>query len=223
MNVGILLVLASNSPRRRQLLSLGGWEFAIRPADVDESIRPGEAADVYVRRLAEVKARACVREAQPGETIIAADTSVVIDREILGKPGSPAEATGMLTRLRGRSHQVLTAIAVLQVGDSQPITDLCTTDVPMRPLSDAEIAAYVASDDPYDKAGGYAIQHDGFQPVERLDGCFASVMGLPLCHLVRTLRQIGVNPQADIPQSCQTHLKYECPIFPAVLRGENIG
>jgi septum formation protein len=215
------LVLASNSPRRRELLALGGWTFSVRPADIDESQMPGEAPGTYVLRLARCKAQVCAKSAQPGEIIVAADTTVAIDGRLLGKPRDAAEAEEMLLLLRGRRHQVHTGIGVKK-GDTL-LTDLCTTDVPMRRYSDAEIAAYVASGDPLDKAGAYAIQHAGFHPVENFTGCFASVMGLPLCHLLRLLRQVDVFPAADLPAACQGFLEYQCPISAAVLRGEMAG
>jgi MAF protein len=222
-----VLVLASNSPRRRELLALGGWKFVPRPAEVDESQRPGEAADKYVLRLAESKARTCLRfcaETSPEDGIIlAADTAVVDGTAVLGKPKDPAEAARMLRGLRGHNHQVLTGIAVLHPGNGTLVTDLCVTEVPMRTYGDDEIEAYVASGDPLDKAGAYAIQNATFHPVERLGGCHASVMGLPLCHLTRSLRILGFAPAVDIAAACQSALKYACPISTAVLRGEMVG
>jgi septum formation protein len=103
------------------------------------------------------------------------------------------------------------------------LTDLCITDVPMRSYTDEEIRAYVLSGDPLDKAGAYAIQHAGFQPVESISGCYASVMGLPLCHLQRALRKVDIVPATDLPAGCQATLQYECPIFSRVLAGEDIG
>jgi MAF protein len=214
-------VLASNSPRRRELLALGGWTFSVRPADVDETPLPGETPGTYVLRLAESKAKACALTAAPGEVIVAADTTVAIDGRILGKPRDAAEAVEMLRLLCGRRHQVHTGIGVKK-GDVL-LTDLCTTDVPMRSYSADEIMAYVATGDPLDKAGAYAIQHAGFHPVENLSGCFASVMGLPLCHLLRLLRRVDVLPAADVPGGCQATLAYKCPITDAVLRGEAVG
>jgi septum formation protein len=218
-----LLVLASTSPRRRELLALGGWMFHTRPADVDESRRPGEAPGPYVLRLAESKARTCAASAHKDLILLAADTAVSDGETILGKPQDMAEAVAMLRRLRGRTHQVYTGIAVMGMSNGSLITDLCVTDVPMRAYSDEEIEAYVATGDPLDKAGAYAIQNPRFHPVEALSGCFASVMGLPLCHLTRTLRQIDINPRTDISAECQSSLKYTCPISTAVLRGEQIG
>lgn len=218
-----LLVLASNSPRRRELLALGGWNFLVRPTETDESRRPGEAPEAYVVRLAEDKARAYAAIAEGDPVILAADTAVVDGDEVLGKPKDPAEATSMLRRLRGHDHQVCTGIAVMRASEGKPITDLCVTDVPMRSYDEAEIAAYVASGDPLDKAGAYAIQHAGFHPVVSLHGCYASVMGLPLCHLIRTLARLDAAPLTDLPAACQSALKYACPISAAVLRGEKVG
>ncbi len=215
------LVLASNSPRRRELLALGGWTFSVRPADVDETPLPGETPGTYVLRLAESKAKACTLTAAPGDVIVAADTTVAIDGKILGKPRDAAEAAEMLRLLRGRRHQVHTGIGVKK-GEIL-LSDLCTTNVPMRDYSDNEIVVYVASGDPLDKAGAYAIQHAGFHPVENFSGCFASVMGLPLCHLLRLLRQVDVLPAANVPGGCQASLEYQCPISDAVLRGERVG
>lgn len=218
-----VLVLASNSPRRRELLSLGGWMFHVRPADVDESQRNGETPRAYVLRLAESKARACAKTAHPGETIVAADTTVTVDGDILGKPRSTAEAVTMLHRLRGRSHQVCTGIAVLELDSDKLLPELCITAVPMRSYTDEEMQAYALTGDPLDKAGAYAIQHTGFHPVESLSGCYASVMGLPLCHLTRSLRAVDISPRTDIPAECQSALQYNCPIHSRVLGGEEIG
>jgi septum formation protein len=217
------LVLASNSPRRRELLALGGWTFNTHPAEVDESQFPGEGAAAYVLRLAASKARTCAQTTPSEGTILAADTTVVDGETILGKPGTTAEAVEMLRKLRNRTHQVYTGLAVLRMSDGNLGLDLCVTQVPMRNYSNDEIEAYVASGDPLDKAGAYGIQHPGFHPVEAMSGCFASVMGLPLCHLTRTLRAIDIHPLADISSACQSWLKYACPIFAAVLRGEQVG
>jgi predicted house-cleaning NTP pyrophosphatase (Maf/HAM1 superfamily) len=129
----------------------------------------------------------------------------------------------MLHKLRGRVHQVYTALAVRAPDTGDVFIDLCASNVPMRAYTPAEIEAYAATGDPLDKAGAYAIQHAGFHPVEGFGGCFASVMGLPLCHLTRTLRKIGITPQVDVPKACQSHLGYACPVFQSVLNGENVG
>jgi len=125
----------------------------------------------------------------------------------------------MLLSLRGRTHQVLTAIAV-HTAEGELLRDLSVDDVPMRAYSSAEMEAYVASGDPLDKAGAYAIQHPGFHPAENFSGCYASVMGLPLCHLVRTLARKGLTPPVDVPAACQADLGYACPVFAAVLTNQ---
>ncbi|GAB4417232.1 MAG: Maf family nucleotide pyrophosphatase [Anaerolineales bacterium] len=216
------LVLASNSPRRKQLLSLGGWAFSVRVADVDESQRPGEAPGEYVLRLAEAKARKSAESMGAGQIVLAADTAVVDAGDILGKPGDVSDAVRMLERLRGHTHQVCTGVALLRVSDSYIQTSLSVTDVPMRNYTDAEIAAYVATGDPLDKAGAYAIQHDGFRPVENLTGCYASVMGLPLCRVTALLAEIGLSPRAQVDLKCQTELRYPCSVADRELRSDLI-
>lgn len=215
-----MLILGSNSPRRRELLALTGWDFKIYPADVDERQVDGELAQDYVNRLAQVKAQAVVGHASIEDIIIAADTTVVDEEKILGKPADNFEAELMLRGLRARTHQVYTALAMFRVADSRMISDWCITDVPMRDYSDEEMQAYIATGDPLDKAGAYAIQHDGFSPVENLVGCYANVVGLPLCHLTRSLRRFDVTPSVDIPQACQARLGYNCPIHQQVLGRE---
>ena len=192
---------------------------------MNESQLPNERPDAYVLRLAQAKARAALAVGTSAQVILASDTTVVDGELILGKPSGPEEAAVMLRSLRGRQHQVLTALAVLRVADELLLTDLCRTQVPMRDYTEAELQAYVSSGDPLDKAGAYAIQHAGFHPVAHLEGCFASVMGLPLCHVVRTLSKLGFSlpPGVDVPTACQIHLDYSCPIYEAVLKGEEIG
>lgn len=214
-----VLTLASSSPRRRELMAFGGWRFDVRPVSVDETPRPGEPPLDYVLRMAVTKACAASALLQPGGIAVGADTTVVVDGDILGKPADPEEAAAMLRRLRGRTHAVHTAIAVLPAGAAEPETDLCTTLVPMRAYSEAEIAAYVASGDPFDKAGGYAIQNAAFRPVESISGCYANVVGLPVCHLVRTLRRAGVETTGDVPGGCRRQLGYDCSVHPAILAG----
>lgn len=217
------LLLASSSPRRRQLLSLAGWAFTIATVEVDETPFPAEQPQPYTLRLAEAKARAVLSLAAAGTFILAADTTVADGEVLLGKPAGADEARQMLQRLHGRTHQVYTAIALLDPASGRLLTDLCCTQVPMREYSDDEMEAYIASGDPLDKAGAYAIQNSDFHPVTGFRGCFASVMGLPLCHLNRLLARFNVAPHQDAAQACQTSLHYECPIYPAVLRGEDAG
>ncbi|HSQ40181.1 MAG TPA: Maf family protein [Anaerolineales bacterium] len=220
MSTRPLLVLASNSPRRKELLALGGRTFEIIVSDTDESLFLNEAPRDYVRRLAAEKARASSSRADASQVVLAADTTVVDGNAILGKPADPSDAKRMLRQLRGHVHQVYTGIAVLRVRDGNILTDVCVTDVPMRNYSDEEIEAYVASGDPLDKAGAYAIQHANFQPVEMMKGCYASVMGLPLCHVTRLLREMNVPAGADVPVQCQSFLNYACPVFTEILRGD---
>jgi septum formation protein len=203
----MMLWLASTSPRRRQLLMLSGWIFRVQPAGVDETTMLGEEARVYVQRLAEAKARRVAEVASPGDVIVGADTAVVDGEQIMGKPVSPDEAVEMLTRLRGRSHQVLTALVVLRPADTFGHSEIClkaqvATEVWMRQYSPAEVAAYVQSGDPLDKAGAYAIQHTGFHPVERLQGCYTNVVGLPMCRLARMLALLGHPAVNPLPSAC---------------------
>ena len=210
------LILASNSPRRRELLSLTGMRFAVIPADVDETPIENEPADEYVQRLAGSKAQAVGLQVGSDALVIAADTTVVDGNQILGKPVDNGDAEQMLRQLRGRSHQVYTAIALLK--DNELLVDCCATDVPMRAYSEQEMKMYIESGDPLDKAGAYAIQHNGFHPVENLTGCFANVVGLPLCHLARALQKFAVQLNVDIPAACQMKFEYDCPIFEAILQ-----
>ena len=217
------LILASNSPRRGELLALAGIPFTTQPADLDEARLPGEPAADYVQRLAAAKARAVAADVPAGTWVLGADTTVALGEDLLGKPADPAEARRILERLRGRTHTVLTALALVRAPYPPLESELCVSPVRMRAYSDDEIEAYIRSGDPFDKAGGYAIQNLTFHPVADFYGCAASVMGLPLCHLARLLLRCGITPPADIPTACQAHLDYTCTIFAAVLRGEEAG
>jgi septum formation protein len=187
----VRVVLASQSPRRRDLLTLVGVAHEVRPADVDESVRPGEAPDAYVRRLAGEKARAVADGlGDPGAAVVAADTTVVVDGEILGKPADAAEARAMVRRLAGRAHEVFTGMAVVR---GPRLADAVErVGVTFRPLGDDEIAAYVATGEPMDKAGAYGIQGYGATIVERVDGDYFAVMGLSLRRTVALLGEVGV-------------------------------
>ena len=215
--------LASNSPRRREIFSWLGWSFQSAPANIDESALDDENPLLHVNRLALGKCQVEIAAAQPGEIVIAADTIVVLDQAILGKPADEQDAFVMLKSLRDRSHQVITAIAVRQVGFPGVLQDHCVSNVHMRNYSDAQIEAYIRSGDPLDKAGGYAIQNAMFHPAMEFAGCFASVMGMPLCHLERTLRKLTDCDPANLADTCQKNLEYNCPITGRVLAGENIG
>ena len=217
------LVLASNSPRRKQLLALGNWNFTTIVSDVDESQLAGERPTEYVLRLAKAKAQAVAGKVDPESIIIGSDTSVIFNETIFGKPVDEADAERMLQQLRGQTHQVFTGVAFYRVSDGKILTELCITDVPMRAYSNEEIAAYIQTGDPMDKAGAYAIQHPKFQPVAAMHGCFAGVMGLPMCHVVRALRQLDIQPPADVPSACQNLLNYQCHVSSRILQGEAAG
>ena len=214
------LLLASASPRRRELIKLLGLPVATTSADIDEMPLPGERADDMARRLSVEKARAVSTVILPPATciLLASDTVVSLDGEPLGKPRDAAETRSMLQRLRNRTHQVYTGITLIEIDTDRVVTDLAGSAVRMRDYSDEEIEAYIASGDPFDKAGAYAIQHEGFHPADRFDHCFANVMGLPLCHVVRALRQLGVEPIDDVPSVCQSYLNYQCPVYEKILK-----
>ena len=185
------LVLASTSPRRAEVLADAGFTFEVVAARVDESRRTGEQAKAYVRRLAEAKAWAVAGGVSPPAIVIAADTVVVMDGEVLGKPASADDAGRMLRRLSGRTHQVLTGLAVLKIPGGAARVEIETTQVTFAPLTEAEIEAYVASGEPLDKAGAYAIQGRGGRFVARVEGCYFNVVGLPLARLYSMLSEMG--------------------------------
>lgn len=182
-----MLVLASKSPRRREILREAGIPFTVRAAEAPEVRREGEGAEEYVRRLAREKAHAV--PAADGEIILAADTVVVVDGEVLEKPAGAEDASRMLRRLSGRRHAVLTGIC-LKKGDVT-ISDCATTLVAFAPLSEEEIAAYVSSGEPVDKAGAYGIQGLASKFVEGLEGCYFNVVGLPVALVYKHLRRMG--------------------------------
>ena len=209
------IILASNSPRRKELFSLFGLPFDVVPADIDETRSPGEKPRDYVKRLACEKAQKITVSHQG--LVVAADTIVVDGDELLGKPEDEVHARRMLKQLRGREHQVYTGIALIDTGTQESYSDVCRTDVLMRDYSDDEIETYIKTGDPMDKAGAYAIQHSGFNPVKNLSDCYANVMGLPICHLVDGLRYFGFLIPEDLPHRCQEHLDYACPILADVM------
>jgi septum formation protein len=183
----VRVVLASQSPRRRELLTLVGIPHEVRPADIDESVLPGEEPAPHAERLARSKAATIAAD---GALTVAADTIVVIDGAILGKPRDEADARRMLRSLSGRAHTVFTAVAVSFGGRVASAVE--EVGVTFRALADAEIDAYVATREPMDKAGAYGIQGYGATIVERIDGDYFSVMGLPLNRMVRLMDSLGV-------------------------------
>jgi len=179
------LVLASRSPRRAELLAAAGFEFTVRAADVDETPLDGEAPRDYVLRIAKEKARAV--PASDDEIVLAADTTVVLGHEIMGKPIDAAEAARMLRALAGQRHEVITAICLRRGNEVE--TDMASTSVWFAPLSDTEIADYVASGEPMDKAGAYGIQGLASKFIDRIDGSYSNVVGLPVALTYRRLRE----------------------------------
>lgn len=184
----LVLVLASNSPRRRQILSDAGIPFIVRAPNVLEELGRDESASQYVRRLAEQKVRAVATN--PGEVVLGADTVVVVDDLILEKPRDAADAARMLGILSGRVHQVLTGICLRT--DSQTVIDSAVTHVSFAKLSDQEISGYVLSGEPMDKAGGYAIQGLASKFIDRIEGCYFNVVGLPVALVYRHLKKLAL-------------------------------
>lgn len=205
------LILASGSPRRRELISLLGVPFIIRAANVDERQVDGESPAEMVVRLSQVKARS-IGAARRDELVIAADTVVALDGQVLGKPADPDEAAQMLHLLRGRLHHVYSGISAWHPASGRLVSELSDSAVWMRDYGDDEIARYVESGDPMDKAGAYAIQHPVFDPVTRVEGCWLSVMGFPLCHLGRALAQFGVSTDPDVPGVCRVFSQRDCAV-----------
>ncbi|HEY8053602.1 MAG: Maf family protein [Steroidobacterales bacterium] len=183
------LCLASVSPRRRELLNQIGVRYLVESADIDETVRPGEPASAYVTRIARDKALA-VRSRGMALPVLAADTTVVVDEVICGKPRGEADCVAMLQRLSGRTHQVLTAVALAGAHGVDEL--LSASAVRFRALSAAECVAYWRGGEPRDKAGGYAIQGHGAVFIEHLSGSYSGVMGLPLFETAQLLRAAGV-------------------------------
>jgi septum formation protein len=182
------VILASQSPRRRELLQLVGIPHTVQPADIDETYLPGEEPAAHAERLAREKA-ATVAVGDPEALVIGSDTIVVVDGDVLGKPRDEAHAAQMLTRLAGRSHVVMTAVAVRWRGRERSAVEV--VGVTFHPLDAQEIHAYIATGEPMDKAGAYGIQGYGATIVERVDGDYFAVMGLPLQRMVRLMGDLG--------------------------------
>ena len=180
-------ILASQSPRRKELLGLMNIPFTVRVADIDEAMDPGRPPCEEVARVSRLKAEAIPRS--PEDVVIAADTIVVCDGKVLGKPTDPQDACRMLSMLSGRAHQVMTGMTVLQ--GHRTISHTEVTDVYFRPLTEQQIEKYVATGDPMDKAGSYGIQSGAAVFVERICGDYYNVVGLPVCRLSQILEQIA--------------------------------
>jgi len=186
------VILASQSPRRRDLLTLIGIPHAVQPADIDETVHPDEAPVPHCERLARTKAEALAVQ-HPHAVVIGSDTIVVIDGDILGKPTDAADAEAILARLSGRTHTVFTAVAVAYGGETRSSVEMVS--VTFRDMDAARIAAYVATGEPMDKAGAYGIQGYGATNVERIDGDYFAVMGLPLGRMIGLIRDHGLHYQ----------------------------
>jgi MAF protein len=212
------IILASGSPRRRELMSLLGVPFDVHVPNVDEQPRPGEIPAELPQRISRLKAERVAREVGHG-VVVAADTIVVHKGDILGKPSDADDALAMLRRLRGESHLVLSGVTVTDAESGKQITELCESKVLLRPMDDAEIERYVGSGDPLDKAAAYAIQNTEFAPVSQVVGCPANVMGLPMCHVVRNLRRLGVALPPTPPTRCEMRYGYMCELTDYVLTG----
>lgn len=175
----------------------------------------------YVVRVAREKALAAGRQLAPDREgdwlILAADTIVLDDDKILGKPLDPEDAARMLFSLRGRTHQVYSGIAVRDLFSGKTATQAVCSEVAMREYTEKEVQAYIASGDPLDKAGAYAIQHPGFNPAPDFQECYANVMGLPLCHLSLLLQELGGSGYTDVAERCQDAIGYQCPVFAGIL------
>jgi MAF protein len=216
------LVLASASPRRRELLQLLGIPSQIVvPQTAEGTVQCSDAA-TQASVLAEMKALSVAPQGHEG-IIIAADTLVVLRGRVIGKPTDTASARDTLVALRRGEHQVVTGLAVILPGTSTPILQAVETQVWMRQYGDEEIARYIDRGEPFDKAGAYAIQDPEFDPVERIEGCYANVMGLPLCHLFTTLRDAASLHFPPPVAACEGHTRHRCSIAGRILKAGSHG
>ena len=213
----IEFLLASQSLRRRELMTLLGRPVRQMAADVDEESVNAPDPAVNVVDTAVLKAHTIAHSFTPTAgtrvILIAADTTVAVDGEMLNKPVDAADAQRMLRRLRGRAHAVHSGYVVRDMLSGVEVVGVHTAVVTMRPYTDAEIDSYIATGDPMDKAGAYAIQHPVFRPVQALQGCFLGVMGLPLCDLLGALARLGVNTAVDLTAVHRAHQQFPCPLF----------
>jgi len=216
-------ILASKSPRRKTLLRNLIDPFIVVNSDVDEREIPGENPDEFVMRLAKEKAlkggAGVLANSLENAFVLGADTIVVDGTEILGKPQDQMDAARILKQLRGKTHKVLSGIALYNLSTGEIQTRLVCTEVVMREYTDDEIQDYIASGDPMDKAGAYGIQNSDFNPAPDFFGCFANVMGLPLCHLAVLMKEMGIETDHRVADRCQDSIDYQCPIYADVLAG----
>jgi len=205
------------------MLSWLGLPFESLDGSINETPLPGEDPRGHVLRVAEEKALAAARELEGNWTIISADTVVVDEGTILGKPANAEDAARLLEKLNGREHFVDSGLIIYNLDDRSINKALCESRVRMRSITSEEILDYINSGDPLDKAGAYAIQNRDFNPVPEFSGCMANVMGLPLCHLLRELKDRRVLIKKNPSEVCNEQLGYDCPIWERVLAGEEIG
>lgn len=206
------LILASQSPRRRQLLGLLGYAYRSVAADADETAVSDRNPAIDAWKTAQLKT-AVIAAQFPSALIIGADTNVALDGELLGKPVDAADARRMLRALRGRTHHVNSGVCILDARTGREVVDTHSAMVTMRDYSDAEIEAYIATGDPIDKAGAYAIQHPVFRPVAMMEGCYTGVMGLSICRLIQVLADFGLPVLAEKTAVSHSHDGYFCPVF----------
>jgi MAF protein len=198
------LILASVSPRRRELLRQCGIDCEVQSANIEEAWREGETPDGTALRLAREKARDVLRCLKGSDAwILAADTVVADGPAVLGKPRDTTQAGEYLRRLRGREHRVITGVCLLHSPSEKEFTAVETTGVRMREYSPAEMDAYLASGDALDKAGAYAVQDPSFRPVDSMAGCYTNVVGFPMCRVYDLLEQTGWNPSRPLPEGCR--------------------
>ncbi|MCB8942911.1 MAG: septum formation protein Maf [Ardenticatenaceae bacterium] len=212
------LILASQSPRRRELIKLLGLPFSAISANVNEDSITDPNPAVNVIKTAELKAQTIAAQIQPTNPsiIIAADTTVALDNEMLGKPQNTADAERMLLTLRGRTHEVYTGTILVDMRSGEMVKGVCTAVVTMRPYTKEEINTYIATGDPLDKAGAYAIQHPQFSPVAHLNGCYLGVVGLSICHLLQLLNQLNICTKPNLATLHAAHQTTPCPLFELV-------
>lgn len=189
------LILASASPRRAEILRNAGIAFSALPSEVDETPIPGESAQEHVQRLAAAKADLAAAQSIGPAIVIGADTVVTVDEHIIGKPRSAEDARRTLALLSGRAHAVLTGVTLIRLPDAERASFVEATQVHFSPLSPQEISQYLATDEPYDKAGAYAIQGRAGRYIPRIEGCYFNVVGLPLARLSQELKALGWSDQ----------------------------
>jgi len=211
------VILASKSPRRQELLRNLLDQFLVINSEVDEIIVNGEKPAEFVERLAKEKAIMAGNKVAGSSAndlvVIGADTIVVDENEILGKPIDEEDARRILVQLKGKNHYVLSGVALYNPVTKEIGSRVIYTEVMMRDYREDEIQAYIESGDPFDKAGAYAIQNQSFNPVPQMTDCYANVMGLPLCDLYLLMKSMDVEANHQVAENCQVSIKYQCPVY----------